>query len=152
MTEELKKSRLLLIADDDADDRFLIRQALHDGGFKNSTQFVSDGEDLIYFLNKAKDVDSNSDDFSMPSLILLDLNMPRLNGREALKVIKNDESLKKIPVVILTTSKNAEDVAGSYKDGASSFLTKPLDYKQLVALMTTLNSYWFEGASLPKTN
>jgi CheY-like chemotaxis protein len=151
MTEE-KKNQMLLIADDDPDDRFLIRKALHDGGFKNSIQFVSDGEDLIYFLNKAKSAGPDSEDFSMPSLILLDLNMPRVDGREALKMIKNDQSLKKIPIVILTTSKNAEDVVGSYKNGASSFLTKPLDYKQLVTLMTTLNSYWFEKASLPTKN
>lgn len=138
----------ILVADDDAEDRMLIRDALYESRLKNGLQFVEDGEELLDYLhNKGKFTDKEK--FPRPGIILLDLNMPKKDGREALKEIKQDPKLRTIPIVVLTTSKAEEDILKTYNLGVSSFITKPVTFEGLVQVMRTLNKYWFEIVELP---
>lgn len=137
---------VILMADDDADDRMLTKEALEESRVLNDLHFVEDGEELMDFLKKrGKYADSPK-----PGLILLDLNMPRKDGREALKEIKADPDLRRIPVVVMTTSKAEEDIYRSYDLGASSFITKPVTFDRLVELMKTMGQYWVEFVELPE--
>ncbi|GAB2533411.1 response regulator [Rufibacter soli] len=143
-----KRTIIILIADDDAEDRMLVRDALEENRLTNEVQFVEDGEELIDYLhNRGKFTDKEK--YPTPGLILLDLNMPRKDGREALKEIKSDEHLRVIPVVVLTTSKAEEDILRTYDLGVSSFITKPVTFVALVDVMKTLTKYWFEIVELP---
>ncbi|MFY9153278.1 MAG: response regulator [Prolixibacteraceae bacterium] len=143
-----KKTVEVLCADDDADDRFMIAEAWKESLIVNKIQFVEDGEDLMdYLLNQGKYTDQET--YSMPGLILLDLNMPRKSGREALAEIKANPKLKKIPIVVLTTSKTESDVLSTYELGVSSFITKPITLDGLVNVMKSLSKYWFEIVELP---
>lgn len=138
----------ILIADDDTDDRMLIKEALDESRLNNGLSFVEDGEQLMdYLLNRG--AFSDKEKYPTPGLILLDLNMPRKDGREALKEIKEDPHLRGIPVIILTTSKAEEDIIKSYDLGVNSFITKPVSFSSLVDIMKTLNKYWFEIVELP---
>lgn len=139
---------VILMADDDADDRMLAKDALEESRVLNELRFVEDGEELMDYLTR-KGKYSNANDAPRPGLILLDLNMPRKDGREALKEIKSDPNLRRIPVVIMTTSKAEEDIFRSYDLGASSFITKPVTFERLVELMRTLGEYWVEFVELP---
>lgn len=139
---------VILMADDDADDRMLTRDALEESRVLNDLRFVEDGEELMEYLTR-KGKYANAADSPRPGLILLDLNMPKKDGREALKEIKADPNLRRIPVVIMTTSKAEEDVFRSYDFGASSFITKPVTFDRLVELMRTLGEYWVEFVELP---
>ena len=134
------------MADDDADDRMLAKEALEESRVLNELHFVEDGEELIEFLKRR----GKYADAPRPGLILLDLNMPRKDGREALKEIKADSGLRRIPVVVMTTSKAEEDIFRSYDLGASSFITKPVTFDRLVELMRTLGHYWVEFVELPE--
>ncbi|MFN6944482.1 MAG: response regulator [Cytophagaceae bacterium] len=148
MTTSNINSIVILIADDDAEDRMLIKDALEESRLVNELFFVEDGEQLMDFLfHKGEYADEKK--YPVPGLILLDLNMPKKDGREALKEIKNDPVLKKIPVVILTTSKAEEDIIKTYDLGVSSFITKPVTFSSLVEIMRTLSKYWFEIVELP---
>lgn len=139
----------ILLADDDADDRMLAQDALEESRLANDVRFVEDGEQLLDYLYRRGDYVSPSDS-PRPGLILLDLNMPRKDGREALRHIKADESLRRIPVVVLTTSKAEEDVYRSYDLGVNSFITKPVTFEGLVEVMKVLGQYWFEIVELPE--
>ena len=144
-----KRSIVILIADDDAEDRMLLQEALDENRLKNQIQFVENGEELMdYLFHKNKF--SNKNKFPTPGLILLDLNMPKKDGREALKEIKENDILKLIPIVVLTTSKAEEDILKTYDLGVSSFITKPVTFDSLVDVMKTLSKYWFEIVELPK--
>lgn len=144
----MKKTINVLCADDDADDRLMISEAWKESLIVNKLHFVVDGEDLMdYLLNKGKYTDSEK--YIMPGLILLDLNMPRKSGREAIEEIKANSKLKKIPIVILTTSKTESDILSTYELGGSSFITKPVTLDGLVNVMKSLNKYWFEIVELP---
>ena len=144
-----KKSLVILIADDDAEDRMLLKEALEENRLKNALQCVENGEELLDYLhNRGKFTDK--DKYPLPGLILLDLNMPKKDGREALKEIKEDPHLRLIPVVVLTTSKAEEDILKTYDLGVSSFITKPVTFTSLVEMMKTLSTYWFELVELPK--
>ena len=144
-----KRTIVILIADDDAEDRMLVRDALEESRLKNNIHFVENGEELMDYLHhKGKYADKAK--HPTPGLILLDLNMPKKDGREALKEIKADEHLRLIPVVVLTTSKAEEDVLKTYDLGVSSFITKPVTFASLVDVMKTLSKYWFEIVELPK--
>jgi CheY-like chemotaxis protein len=148
MTKANGNPIVILMADDDADDRMLTRDALEESRVLNELRFVEDGEELMeYLTRKGKYADAK--DSPRPGLILLDLNMPKKDGREALKEIKSDPNLRRIPVVIMTTSKAEEDVFRSYDFGASSFITKPVTFDRLVELMRTLGEYWVEFVELP---
>jgi CheY-like chemotaxis protein len=139
---------VILMADDDADDRMLTRDALEESRVLNDLRFVEDGEELMEYLTR-KGKYADIADSPRPGLILLDLNMPKKDGREALKEIKSDPNLRRIPVVIMTTSKAEEDIFRSYDFGASSFITKPVTFDRLVELMRTLGEYWVEFVELP---
>lgn len=134
---------VILMADDDEDDRLLTRDALIESRVANDLRFVKDGEELMEYLQlRGEYADPAS--APRPGLILLDLNMPRKDGREALREIKADPELRRIPVVILTTSKAEEDVYRSYDVGANSYITKPVTFEGLIELMKTLGRYWVE--------
>lgn len=136
------------MADDDADDRVLTRDALQESRVINDLRFVEDGEELLdYLQRRGKYADEN--EYPRPGLILLDLNMPKKDGREALKEIKADPELRRIPIVVMTTSQAEEDIYRSYDLGASSFITKPVTFERLVELMRTMGQYWVEFVELP---
>ena len=140
---------VILMADDDADDRMLTRDALEESRVLNDLRFVEDGEELMeYLTRKGKFADPETS--PKPGLILLDLNMPKKDGREALKEIKSDPELRRIPIVVMTTSKAEEDVFRSDDCGASSFITKPVTFDRLVDLMKALGNYWVEFVELPE--
>ncbi|WP_409424756.1 response regulator [Pseudoalteromonas sp. RW-H-Ap-1] len=140
----------ILMADDDEDDRLLTQDALAESRVLNELHFVEDGVELLEYLErKGKFVDKSIS--PRPGLILLDLNMPRMDGREALEAIKANPNLKGIPVVILTTSKQEEDMVKGYNLGAASYITKPVTFDGLVDLMKTLGKYWVEFVELPST-
>ena len=143
-----KRSIIILIADDDAEDRMLLKEALEENRLKNSLQFVENGEELMDYLQHRGKF-SDKDKYPAPGLILLDLNMPKKDGREALKEIRADPHLRLIPVVVLTTSKAEEDILKTYDLGVSSFITKPVTFTSLVGMMKTLSDYWFEIVELP---
>ncbi|OFZ31080.1 MAG: two-component system response regulator [Bdellovibrionales bacterium RIFCSPHIGHO2_01_FULL_40_29] len=134
----------ILVADDDLDDCQMIKEALQESRLLNEIHFVHDGEQLLKYLQF-----ENLKEFPIPGLILLDLNMPKKDGREALKEIKSNPKLRQIPVVVLTTSKAEEDILRTYNLGVNSFITKPIAFKDLVQTMTDLGRYWFEIVELP---
>lgn len=141
-----KVSKLaILMADDDEDDVLLTKSALEESHLKNPFYAVKDGEELLDFLYHRGKYSGSP----RPGLILLDLNMPRKDGREALKEIKADPQLKMIPVVILTTSKAEEDIYRSYDSGANSFIIKPVTFDSLVKVMNAIGTYWFEIVAIP---
>jgi CheY-like chemotaxis protein len=139
----------ILIADDDPDDRFLAKEALDESRLANEVHFVEDGEELLEYLRRQGRYMAGQKEASRPGLILLDLNMPRKDGREALREIKADPILRQIPIVVLTTSKSDEDIIRSYDLGVNSFITKPVTFEGLVEVMRTLQKYWFEIVELP---
>jgi two-component system, response regulator len=142
------RSITILLADDDADDRMMAADALEESRLANDLRFVEDGEELMDYLNRRGKY-SQPDSAPRPGLILLDLNMPRKDGREALREIKAQPDLRAIPVVVLTTSKAEEDIYRTYDLGVNSFITKPVNFESLVDVMRTLTSYWFEIVELP---
>jgi CheY-like chemotaxis protein len=144
----LPKSIVILMADDDADDRLLAKDALTECRLANDLHFVEDGEELLEYLQRRGKYNSMAD-APRPGLILLDLNMPKKDGREALKEIRADPELRKIPVVVLTTSKADTDIGCIYELGANSFISKPVSFDSLVEVMKILGRYWFEIVELP---
>ncbi|MBW4605493.1 MAG: response regulator [Calothrix sp. FI2-JRJ7] len=138
----------ILLADDDEDDCMLAREALAESRLSSELYVVRDGEELMdYLYHRGRYVSLSSS--PRPGLILLDLNMPKKDGREALKEIKNDPELRKIPVIVLTTSKAPEDIYRTYELGANSFIIKPMNFAALVEVMQTIGKYWFEIVELP---
>ncbi len=138
----------ILVADDDEDDRTWVQEALAESPVPNQVHFVIDGEELMDFLRHHGPY-ATPGDRSDPGLILLDLNMPRKDGREALKEIRADSRLCHIPVVILTTSRAEEDVWLMYRSGANTVVHKPATFGSLIEIMRTLTHYWFETAERP---
>jgi CheY-like chemotaxis protein len=139
----------ILLAEDDPEDRELTKDAMEAARLANELRFVTDGQDLMDYLRRDGDYASPNADVPTPGIILLDLNMPRMDGREALAEIKGDPELRQIPVVVLTTSKAEEDIVGTYDLGVNSFITKPVTFAALVEVMQTWSRYWFEIVDLP---
>lgn len=140
-------STVILMADDDDDDRLLAKDALSESKSEGNLQFVQNGEELMdYLRHRGKFQHTNS---PRPGLILLDLNMPLKDGREALREIKADPELKKIPVVVLTTSKADTDIGSIYELGANSFISKPFQFEALVKVMKNISQYWLNTVELP---
>lgn len=143
-----RKLPVILMADDDADDRMLTRDAFAESGLLCDLRFVKDGVELFDYLARQGPFAAPGA-APQPCLILLDLNMPRMDGREALARIRADESLRQVPVVVLTTSKAQEDVMASYAAGGNTFITKPVTYAGLVEAVRCFGQYWFDVAQLP---
>jgi two-component system response regulator len=138
----------ILLAEDDDDDFYLTERALKENRLRNEISRVKDGEELMRYLRHSGEF-LWSKQAPPPALILLDLNMPKMDGREALREIKSDPVLHHIPVVVLTTSRVEEDVVRAYEFGVNSFITKPLTFQGLVDAMKALGRYWFEVVALP---
>lgn len=139
---------VIVLAEDDEDDYLLIKEALVESRILNDLYWVRDGEELMDFLNRKNEYcDPETSPF--PAIILLDLNMPRKDGREALMEIKSTPELKRIPVVILTTSQSEEDILKSYDLGVNSFIRKPEGFSDFVNVIRTFGQYWFEIVELP---
>jgi CheY-like chemotaxis protein len=149
LPERTATSITILMADDDQEDCELTRDALQDSRLANEMRFVSDGQELMDYLRHEGRYDGPSVDAPRPGMILLDLNMPKKDGREALAEIKADEALRRIPVVVLTTSKDEEDVLRTYDLGVNSFITKPVSFGGLVEVMRAWTRYWLEIVELP---
>ena len=145
---EPRKAVTILMADDDADDRDFARTAMEESRLANELRFVEDGEELLDYLHRRGRY-ADPKDSPRPGLILLDLNMPRKDGREALREIKGDPALRHIPVVVLTTSKTEEDILRSYDLGANCFITKPVTFEGLVDVVKVLDKHWFQLVELP---
>jgi CheY-like chemotaxis protein len=144
----LNRNGTILMVDDDPDDFSLARDAFHENGLQGDFRLVSDGQELMDYLYRHGKF-RKFKKFPLPSLILLDLNMPGKDGREALMEIKKDPDLRRIPVVIFTTSQKEEDISCCYELGASSFITKPASFDDLVNVMSTLGEYWLNMVRLP---
>jgi CheY-like chemotaxis protein len=150
MTNVNKDSIVILMADDDDDDFMLTQKALKESKLLNTLIRVKDGEELLdYLLKRGEYV---NEEVTRPGVILLDLNMPRKDGREALREIKSNPDLNDIPVVVFTTSKAEEDIYRSYQLGVNSFITKPVTFENLISVMKALGKYWFEIVELPRNN
>jgi len=141
----------ILICDDDEDDRMLSKQALEEAHVSNDVRFVEDGEQLLDYLYQRGEYAGETGMAPRPGLILLDLNMPKMDGREALKLIKGDKTLHDIPIVVLTTSGLDQDIVRSYQLGVNSFIKKPVTFSGLVEAMNVLGRYWLEIVELPPT-
>ena len=141
----------ILMADDDLEGRLLMQEAFDENRLGNNLRFVEDGEELMDYLHR-RETYTNVDQSPRPDLILLDLNMPRKDGREALKEIKSDPELRRIPVVVLTTSQAEEDVFRTYDLGVNSYITKPVTFEGLTDVVKTLGDYWFTIVERPAVN
>jgi CheY-like chemotaxis protein len=139
---------VILMADDDDDDRLLALDALAEAQLEGDLHFVENGEELLDYLHHRGKYNSPAT-APRPGLILLDLNMPRKDGREALREIKADPELRRIPIVVLTTSQADTDIGAIYELGANSFISKPFQFEALVAVMRVLGQYWFKTVQLP---
>lgn len=138
----------ILIADDDPDDRQLAREAFVESKLANDLRFVEDGVEVFEYLGRTgKFADPAASPW--PSLLLLDLNMPRMDGREVLQRLKADPKYSLIRVIVMTTSKAEEDILRSYQLAAASYITKPVTFESLVQIVQTLGRYWFEIVELP---
>jgi chemotaxis family two-component system response regulator Rcp1 len=137
----------ILLVDDDPGDVRLTQEALKESRFRNRIHVVDDGIEALEFLRQQ----SGYADAPRPDIILLDLNMPRMDGREVLKIIKSDDDLKRIPVVVLTTSESDEDVLASYDLHANCYIAKPVDLNQFVKIVKTIEGFWFSIVKLPRS-
>ncbi|HKU51611.1 MAG TPA: response regulator [Nitrospira sp.] len=147
--QSIAKPITILLADDDPDDRLLTRDAFEESRLRNVLEMVEDGEELMDYL-QGRGQYAGAEAKPRPNLILLDLNMPRKDGREALKEIKSCPELRNIPVVVLTTSKAEEDILRTYDLGVNSFIVKPVTFDGMVEVLKTIGKYWFEIVELPR--
>ncbi len=141
-------NHLILMAEDDADDQLLVQEAFAECGVKEQIRFVADGEELLdYLMRRGRYLTAGT--APRPGLILLDLNMPRKDGREALKEIRDHPDLRRVPIVVFTTSRADTDIRQVYELGANSFITKPAAFDALVTTVTKMVGYWFGLVELP---
>ena len=151
MTEKEGRPITILMADDDADDRLMTKEAFEESRLVNDLRFVEDGVELLDYLKRRGKYEDPASS-PRPGLILLDLNMPKKDGREALKEIKSDPNLKSIRIVILTTSKAEEDIYRTYDLSAASYITKPVTFAAMAEVVKVLGKYWLEIVALPVEN
>jgi len=148
VTEEFKRTAVILLVEDDEDDRWATMRAFAKGKFCNRVESVENGEEaLSYLKNLGQYADAQK--FPRPDIILLDLNMPIMDGTTFLKHVKEDPKLAVIPIVVLTTSSQEQDVLRSYNLGVNSYITKPVDFEKFIPIATELSHYWFELVVLP---
>jgi len=143
-----RKQTMVLVAEDDPDDRLLIHKAFKKGCESGTLTYVENGEELIKYLRRQPPY-TNEEVYPRPQLVLLDLNMPKKDGREALKEIKADKELCKIPVIVFTTSHQQEDIVHMYKMGSNSYITKPSTFDGLLSIAREIEVYWFRTVELP---
>jgi CheY-like chemotaxis protein len=142
------KAAVILLAEDDRGDQELTRRALEQGKIRNELRVVEDGEEALAYLyrrGKYKDPATSP----RPDLLLLDLNLPRVDGRQVLEKVRSDSRLRRMAVVVLTTSRQEEDVLRSYELGCNSFITKPVGMDQFIQVIQALEEYWFQIVVLP---
>lgn len=139
----------ILMAEDDEEDRLLAAKAFRESRLLNPLVFVADGEELLDYLRR-RGAYALPASAPAPGLVLLDLNMPRKDGREALREIKSDPALRRIPVIVMTSSEAEEDVVRSYDLGVNSFICKPVRFEKLLDVVRTLGKYWLEIVELPE--
>jgi CheY-like chemotaxis protein len=139
---------VILIAEDDADDRYLIQTAFDEKGYSEKIDFVENGVELLNYLENIYQ-DKRTEEKNFPGFILLDLNMPKKDGREVLKELKQHPVFKKIPVIIFTTTKNELEIKRCYELGANSYVVKPISFDALLKVVENIRSYWFYTASIP---
>lgn len=145
----LEKKHMILIAEDSDEDFFTLNRALKKAGLANDIYRCIDGEDILdYLYNRGKYGDKKM--YSLPNMILLDLNMPKKDGKEVLEVIKKDSKLCNIPIIVLTTSIDEHDIAKCYAMGANSYIQKPVNFERFMEMVKQLKNYWFEIVILPK--
>lgn len=142
----MKKRQFILVAEDDMDDKFMLQTIFEDSGKSDLLEFVENGLELINYLDH---INKNEDTLFYPHFILLDLNMPKMDGRQALKELKSHSAYKKIPIIIFSTTKNETEINRCYELGANSYIVKPYNYKDLTQIMDTVNSYWLKTAEIP---
>jgi len=148
MSDKREKPAVILLVEDDPGDQELTRRALDEGKIRNTLYIVEDGEEALEYLHReGKYADAKSS--PRPDLILLDLNLPKLNGKQVLERIRQDPELRRLCVVVLTTSRHEEDVLRSYDLGVNSYINKPVDLNQLTRLIHALEAYWFQVVVLP---
>lgn len=147
MFSAARELRRILVADDDPDDRELIAEAFRESGFEGNVEFAFDGRELVERLG----ADARAG-HPLPQLVLLDLNMPRLDGVGVLATLRETNATRALPVVMLTTSGAQHDIAECFRHGANSYCTKPLDFRGLVALATDIERWWFKVSRLPPSN
>jgi CheY-like chemotaxis protein len=140
-----KNQLVALVAEDDPDDRQLLRDPFSETGYTDDLRFVRDGEELLDYLLRRE----NYRDAPQPQIILLDFNLPKKDGREVLAEIKRHPQLKKIPVIVLTTSSYEHDISFAYETGANSYITKPVTFSQLCKIIGSLSTYWLHTVDLP---
>jgi CheY-like chemotaxis protein len=140
------KDIFILIAEDDADDRFLLQAAFEENGFTDRLHFVENGVEALDYL---LDICNSSESPALPRFMLLDLNMPKKDGREVLKELKQHPELKKIPVVIFSTTNNEQEMRRCYELGANSYITKPNSFESLLKTVAALRSYWMHSSGVP---
>lgn len=138
----------ILVAEDDADDRFLLETAFAEKGYQEKLTFVENGVELMEYLRNLHHDDQKKES-ALPGFILLDLNMPKKDGREVLKEIKEDPLFKKIPVIVFTTTKNENEVNRCYELGANTYVVKPVGFESLLQTIEDIRSYWFKTAQIP---
>jgi len=148
MMDPKSKSITILVAEDDLDDQMLLREALEENRLANDLRFVENGEEMMSYLNRTGQY-ADPASSPRPGVILLDLNMPKKDGRETLREIKSNPEFRQIPVVVLTTSKAEEDILRTYNLGVNSFITKPVTFEALVAVTREIGRYWLEIVELP---
>jgi CheY-like chemotaxis protein len=141
------KKTFILIAEDDADDRFLLQTAFEEKGFQDKIEFVENGVELLKYLEKIRLKDS--DETIYPGFIMLDLNMPKKSGREALQELKQHPVFKSIPVIVYTTTKNEMEIKRCYELGANSYIVKPARFEALLKVVEDIRNYWVNTASIP---
>ncbi len=148
MSESLT-SITIHMCDDDPDDQLLVSDALEEARLGNPIDFTNNGKELLQYLNREGDY-AHLMDQPLPGLILLDLNMPVMDGREVLDQLKQNEKFRSIPIIVLTTSKAEADIARTYDMGVNSFIIKPVSFDSLVDMIRSVSDYWFHLVSLPK--
>lgn len=144
----MDKKKIILLAEDDPDDRYLISEAIDETHLPVALYLVEDGEELLDYL-KHRGKYTDREEWPEPWIILLDLNMPRKDGREVLIDIKNDPELRRVPIIILTTSQAEEDINRSYEGGVSGFITKPASFTGLQDVMKAIELYWLKTVETP---
>ena len=140
------QQRFILIAEDDADDRFLLQTVFDEKGYTDKLEFVENGVELLEYLNN---LIKHGNGAHFPSIILLDLNMPKKDGREALRDIKEHPILKKIPVIVFTTTRSENEITRCYELGANTYVVKPVSFDGLIKVVDEIRAYWINTASIP---